>query len=112
MPPALPVLYNKELAFEFKDTIDCLDYLYNQNDDCKLDHLLSIDKNKRTVVIPLKSLLFKGADKYVRSRYTEVNKEDVIKLKQASTVSVQKANDLQINIGLFQDKFYLVSKLF
>ena len=62
-----PVLYrtssNKwEIGYKFDNKIEAINYLINQNDEECYDVILDLNKNQR-IIIPLKSLFNKFADK-------------------------------------------------
>ena len=103
-----PVIYDQsQLGYEFFGRKSCIVHLANQNDDTSYDDILAIKKSRR-IVVPLKSLFNKNTDKTTRSKYIISKRTQITELTQINQDSVQKANGYQINIGYFNDNYWLV----
>ena len=109
-----PVIYLNQLAYEFENNIESVEYLLKRNfqnyDEC--DNLLSIDQQNETILIPLKSLLCEQTDTStsIRSNFVVAKRNEMkeLEIKQASSCSITKLRDDQVNIGVLNKKIVLI----
>ena len=103
-----PVIYDQsQSVYEFFERKSCIVHLANHNEERLYDDILAIKKSRR-IVVPLKSMFNKNTDKTTRCKYIIAKESQITELTHTTQSSVQKTSGYQINIGYFNDNYWLV----